>query len=87
MDGMVCRVGQEIQYSEQLIKAFEPKVFELKHPVLFVKYLALAGRAAVYADTAFLLQILLVTFYHKLSSATIAQLTSTICCDAQQTQF
>ena len=52
MDGMVCRVGQEIQYSEQLIKAFEPKVFELKHPVLFVKYLALAGRAAVYADTA-----------------------------------
>lgn len=72
MDGMVCTVGQEIQYSEQLIKAFEPKVFELKHPVLFVKYLALAGRAAVYVDTALLLQILLVTLYDKLSSATIA---------------
>lgn len=80
MDGMVCGVGQEIQYSEQLIKAFEPKVFELKYPVLFVKYLALAGRAAVYADTAVSLANIIgyLAMRSYLSSTTIAQLTSTI---------
>jgi len=47
-NGVQSRTGNTVQRAAD--KGFRAK---LKHPVLFVKYLALAGSAAVYADTAF----------------------------------
>jgi len=52
------------------------------------KYLALAGRAAMYADTAFFsCKYYWLLLIYRVGCWTTAQLTSTICCDAQQAQF